>query len=393
MRICGIICEYNPFHNGHAYLLEKARAESGCDAIVCVMSGNFTQRGEIAILDKYTRAEHAVRAGADAVLELPAVFALSPAELFAKGAVQLLCSIPAFRILAFGCESGGKAEFLSAAASASKPESNRFKEILHVCMQAGKSFLRARQEALAADGKTDLADMLSSPNNILGTEYTKALFSLGSNADILPVLRRGANYGDTQLQHAYSSASAIRIAVREGKQDRLVRKNVPDFVADDLNRCIDSDIYKKIALYAVMAATETTLRKAADCCEGLENRIKAVAASAPDYDELISKVTGKRYTAARIRRILAANVLGIEKGFAQKCMRSSMYLKPLAVKKDRANELLSALAQASAPLLVRHGDLSKTDKTAKEALRIDKHADGIFSLAAGKAMKGQTLFI
>ena len=215
MRICGIICEYNPFHNGHAYLLEKARAESGCDAIVCVMSGNFTQRGEIAILDKYTRAEHAVRAGADAVLELPAVFALSPAELFAKGAVQLLCSIPAFRILAFGCESGGKAEFLSAAASASEPESNRFKEILHVCMQAGKSFLRARQEALAADGKTDLADMLSSPNNILGTEYTKALFFLGSNADILPVLRRGANYGDTQLQHAYSYASAIRIAVRE----------------------------------------------------------------------------------------------------------------------------------------------------------------------------------
>ena len=142
-----------------------------------------------------------------------------------------------------------------------------------------------------------------------------------------------------------------------------------------------------------MSATETTLLKAADCCEGLENRIKALAASAPDYDELISKVTGKRYTAARIRRILAANVLGIEMGFAQKCMRSSMYLKPLAVKKDRANELLSALAQASAPLLVRHGDLSKTDKTAKEALRIDKLADGVFSLAAGKAMKGKTLFI
>lgn len=393
MRICGIICEYNPFHNGHAYLLEKARAESGCDAIVCVMSGSFTQRGEIAVLDKYTRAEHAVQAGADAVLELPAAFALSSAELFAKGGVKLLCSLPEFSVLAFGCESGEKADFLSAAAEAAETESGKFKEILHTCMKAGKSFLRARQEAYAAEGKTEMAELLSTPNNILGAEYTKALFACGSGADILPVLRRGAGYGDTQLQSDFSSASAIRRAVFEGKPSRLLRKNVPDFVADDLNKCADPAAYKKIALYAAMSASAAKLRKTADCGEGLENRIKAVASATPDYDELIAKVTTKRYTSARIRRILAANALDIDGGFAQKCLRSQMYLKPLAVKKERANEMLSALARATAPLLARANDFSKIDKTAKESLKKDKLADEIFALCSGTPVQNRPRFV
>ena len=104
MRICGIICEYNPFHNGHAYLLNEARKQSGCDAVVCIMSGCFTQRGEMAVLDKYTRAAHAVLAGADAVVELPVPFACAPAELFAKGAIKLLASLPDFCVLAFGSD-------------------------------------------------------------------------------------------------------------------------------------------------------------------------------------------------------------------------------------------------------------------------------------------------
>ena len=102
MKICGIVCEFNPLHNGHAYLLAQARARSGCDALVCVMSGNFTQRGEPACMEKYTRAEHAILAGADAVIELPAAFACAPAELFARGAIRLLAALPGFGCLAFG---------------------------------------------------------------------------------------------------------------------------------------------------------------------------------------------------------------------------------------------------------------------------------------------------
>ena len=106
MKICGVICEYNPFHNGHKYMLDRVREQSGCDLLLCIMSGNFTQRGEPAVLDKITRAEHAVRGGADAVIELPAAFAVSPAELFAKGAVKLLTSLPSFSCLEYGVESG-----------------------------------------------------------------------------------------------------------------------------------------------------------------------------------------------------------------------------------------------------------------------------------------------
>ena len=232
MKICGIICEYNPFHNGHAYLIERAKAESGCDAVICMMSGNLTQRGEAAILDKYTRASHAVLAGADAVIELPTVFSLSPAEIFAKGAVRLLNAIPGFETLAFGCEEPDRERFLSAAKTTAE-ESRGFRRILKLHLKAGKSFTRARSDALIETGRGDTAALLQSPNNILGVEYQKALFACGSLATILPVKRTGAGYSDEELYKNFSSATAIRSAVSEGKE-RAVRKNVPDYVADDL---------------------------------------------------------------------------------------------------------------------------------------------------------------
>ena len=115
MRIAAVVCEYNPFHNGHKYQLERIREESGCDKILCLMSGCFTQRGDMALFDKYTRARHAVENGADLVLELPTAFAVGSAEQFARGAVHILASIPAVKVLCFGCESGTKEEFLAAA--------------------------------------------------------------------------------------------------------------------------------------------------------------------------------------------------------------------------------------------------------------------------------------
>ncbi|MDE6075210.1 MAG: nucleotidyltransferase family protein [Clostridia bacterium] len=129
MEICAIICEFNPFHNGHAYLLRRARELSGCDAVLCVMSGSFTQRGEICRTDKFLRAKHAVLCGADAVVELPAPFAVAPAEIFARGAVGIISSIPQVKCVAFGCESGSAEDFLNAAKIANG-ESGLFKTTL-----------------------------------------------------------------------------------------------------------------------------------------------------------------------------------------------------------------------------------------------------------------------
>lgn len=378
MKICGIICEYNPFHNGHAFLLRNAREISGCDTIACVMSGNFTQRGDIAILDKYTRAKHAILAGADAVFELPAVFSISPAELFAKGSIKLLCSIPDFSVLAFGCETGEKKDFLQAA-EFSLSESNKFKSVLHACLKAGKSYPRARTEAFFAEGNNTIAEFLRLPNNILGTEYMKALLYYKSNAEILPIHRTGSMHNDKELQSGLSSSSAIRSASYENNL-RAIRKNVPSFVYKDLSRRIDPLLYKKLAIYSALSKSETELRKIADCNEGLENRIKAFAKSTSDYDELISKITTKRYTSSRIRRIFAASLLGITQEFISKCLKSTLYLKPLAIKKVRSNEIFSALSTASSPVLARKSDFAKLDKTARESCSVDTLADDVYSL-------------
>lgn len=393
MKICGIICEYNPLHNGHVYLIGKARELSGCDAVICMMSGNFTQRGEPAVLDKYARASHAILAGADAVIELPTVFALSPAELFAHGAVRLLNAIPGFDTLAFGCEEPDRERFLAAAKTTSE-ESRGFRRALRLRLKAGISLTRARTEALVETGAGDTAALLQSPNNILGVEYQKALFSCGSLAQILPVKRTGANYSDEELYKNFSSATAIRAAVAEGKE-RAVRKNVPDFVADDLfSSATDGAVFKKLAVYAALKQSAEQLRRVLDCSEGLENRIKALAKDNPDYDILINKATTKRYISSRIRRILAAATLGISAELVRKALRAPLYLKVLAVKNARADDVLGALGRAAFPAIARKGDLSALSGTAKEVYENDLLAADIYGLVSGKpANRTQTLFI
>ena len=196
MKICAIICEYNPFHNGHLYHLNEARERSGADAIVCVMSGNFVQRGEAAIMDKYTRARHAVLAGADAVIELPTVFATSNAELFAKGAIHLLSSIPNVESLCFGAENAEKTAFLLGARYLNN-EPKEVSEKLKAEIEKGISYAKARAQAWA--GFLPL-DLLCSPNNILGLEYTKAILSNAADIEILPIKRKGGAYSDSTLQ-------------------------------------------------------------------------------------------------------------------------------------------------------------------------------------------------
>ena len=391
MKICGIICEYNPFHNGHAYLLERAKKESGCDALVCVMSGNFTQRGEPAFLGKYARARHAVLAGADAVIEIPAPFACAPAEIFAKGAVKLLASLPDFSSLAFGCESGNEESFL-AAAKALSDESRTMKAAIREKLKKGMSLIKARTEA-AAETEPLSAPLLSSPNNVLGVEYQKALLFFGSNARVLPVLRTGSSHADAELAKNYSSATAIREGVRQGKL-RAVKRNVPEFVFDDLKNAPDTSAYKALAVYAALSRPAEQLKKILDCTEGLENRIKALAKGNPDYDALVGKVTTKRYISSRVRRILAAAVLGIEEELVRKSLKNKLYLNVLAVKKERADDVLPALARSEFPLLTRASDEKKLTRTAMECYEKDLLADDVYSfITRTPARGGRTVFV
>lgn len=381
MKTCAIICEYNPFHNGHLYQLNAARERSGADAIICVMSGNFVQRGEAAIMDKYTRAKHAVLAGADAVIELPTLFATSNAELFAKGAIHLLSSIPCVQSLCFGAENAEKTAFLLGARYLNN-EPKEVSEKLKAETQKGASYAKARANAWA--GFLPL-DLLCSPNNILGLEYTKAILSRGLEIEILPIQRKGAGYSDFSLQENYSSASAIRAAILKGER---LESNLPDFVLNDLPTALETGL-DSLEKYAVLASSKEEIASVCDCTEGLENAFKRAAL---EKEPFVKTLTSARYTSSRIRRIALQNLLKIREATIRESLLAPLYLNVLAIKKER-KDLLSALGESSFPLLIRAHDEDVLTGASKQAFEIDRFADQTYGLLYETNKQEKNVFI
>ena len=381
MKICAIICEYNPFHNGHLYQLREAKRLSGADALLCIMSGNFVQRGEAAIMDKFTRAKHAVLAGVDAVIELPTVFATSNAELFAKGAVKILSSIPSVTTLCFGSETADKLAILNAA----KLLNDEPKEIsakIKALTATGMSYAKARTEAW----KDILPEsLLSSPHNILAIEYTRAILSFNRNSDILPILRIGNGYNEDALSENYSSASAIRLAI--SKKENF-KNNLPDFVVKDIPNHIENTL-ETLEKYTILSSSSEKIAAVCDCTEGLENALKKAAESA---DGLVESLTSARYTSSRIRRIALQNLLNIEESLIRKGLCNPLYLRVLAVK-NPAKEILSALSESSFPLIARPRDALSLKDTAKEVFATDTFAEKVYGLLYPRRETNIDIFI
>lgn len=339
MKICTIICEFNPLHNGHKYLLERARAESGCDFILCVMSGCFTQRGDMCRTDKFLRAKHAVLSGADAVIELPAPFAVAPAEIFARGAVALLRGINAEITLAFGCESGTAADFTDAARILNC-ETDSFKRRLAECSESGESYIKSYSEAFKACGGN--AEFISSPNNILGVEYAKAVLREGLDVTLLPVKRVGAGYNDCGLCGNYSSASGIRA----NADNPTIKDNMPEYSYADFTASPDcGKRFETIAADFLYLCDRENLKRVYGCTEGLENRLKKLTFG-NGYGEIIQAAASKRYSKTRIRRIMTANLLGLYADETQKFLQSSVPKRILAVRKNCADKILPLLSDA-----------------------------------------------
>lgn len=366
MKICAIICEFNPFHNGHKYILDKARELSGCDALICIMSGSFTQRGDICVIDKFLRAKHAVVCGADCILELPTAFSVAPAEIFAKGAVKILSSVPEIDTLAFGCESGSEADFLSAAKILSD-ESGNFKEALKKSLDTGESYAKSYASAFEVAGGA--AGFLSTPNNILGVEYVKAVLSLKKNIRLLPVRRVGAAFNDGEIKQNFSSATAIR----KNLSSPLVKDNIPDFVAGDLTDfSAENARFENYLRLILSRTTAEALKPIYGCGDGLENVLKALQTL--PYREIVSGATSKRYPSARIKRILLANFLGLYREDCEKYLSSELYLSPLAVKKKSADGVLGALAKSCYTVLTCGADERKMCEVATDCKKKDDFA-------------------
>ncbi|MDY6367598.1 MAG: nucleotidyltransferase family protein [Clostridia bacterium] len=388
MKICAIIAEYNPFHLGHLKHIEYVKNELKAEKIIVVMSGDFTQRGEIAVMDKFTRAKHAVSAGADAVIELPTVFATANAEYFAKGAINLIAGLGADAIC-FGVESGETKDYVDLA-TALNSESKEFKKALKEELASGVSLAKAKFEALKKTGTEFDEKLISSPNNVLGIEYVKAILKSGKNIEIYPMMR-GGDHNDKTLKKGITSATSIREQIKTGIFKKL-KKCMPTFSFADVKTYPTA--FDKLCLAEVLIASADDLGKICDCTEGLNNRIKALSNENRTIDELVERVSTKRYTMARIRRILTANVLKIDKDFLDECANAKLYAKVLAVK-DSGKDVLNILSENSEiPLITRKSDLNKLNKLAEKCYEKDVLANSIYNLVSDrKDNENLTLFV
>ena len=389
MKICACIAEYNPFHLGHLKHLDYIKTELGAEKLIVIMSGNFTQRGEPAILSKFKRARQAIIAGADAVIELPTVFATANAETFAKGAVNILSDLGIETGLCFGVESGTKEDYISLA-TALNNESKEFKRALKEHLEKGVSLAKAKFLAVKETGYEFDENLLSSPNNILGVEYTKAILDKNASIEIFPMLRTG-NHNDTTFKKGITSASSIRGVLKTGKIKKL-KSALPPFVYKELKEYPFA--FEKLIMAKVLLTPAEDIAKVPDCTEGLENRIKALSKDNRTLTELIEKVSTKRYTMARVRRILISNLLGITEDLTKEALKSPLYAKVLAIN-NNSKDVISVLAENSKiPIITRKSDANALKRTAQKCYEIDTIASDVYNLMTNdKENENQTLFV
>ena len=379
MRVCGVICEYNPFHKGHALHLQRARALSGADYVVCAMSGAVTQRGTFARHDKWTRAHMALMGGADLVLELPARFACASAPDFARGGVSLLASLGVVTHLSFGCEPQALPLLPDAARLLSR-ETPAFSQALRRALDDGASFPRAR--ALAAQETSHvpgLADALNQPNAALALEYLRAL---PPQIEAVPVPREGSGYHDGALA-PLSSATAVRAALARGDlSGALDAVPFPEPLAEAEARgdVHPEDALTQALLYRLRAMTAQELADIPGMDEGLESRFLAAAQTAATREELLALIKTRRYTRARLSRLCALALLGVTRELARQC-DAPTYARILGFRRDAAPLLHAIKESAAVPLIAKAADFDRENPS----FALDLRAQDMWSLGCASS--------
>lgn len=383
MKVIGIIAEYNPFHNGHQYQIEQAKKLTGADAAVIVMSGNYVQRGIPAIVDKYTRTRMALSCGADLVIELPLYYACSSAEYFARGAVSLFDKLGVIDTLVFGSESGNIKLLSEIAAMLASPTDSLLSSI-RAYVKQGHSFPKSRVLALMDSFQvTDsykyadtaqLKEVLSSPNNILGIEYCKALLTFKSSITPMTIQRVGADYHDEALTGTRSSATAIRAAfhgqIMNGCSEDTVSfmtsvgAQVPEPVFTLLNQCFQknfpvfSDDLSGLLHYKLISDSPIGYEAYVDVTGDLSDRIRNKLPAYENFEQFCELLKTKDLTYTRISRCLLHILLNITKVNLQHYLDHDVtpYARMLGFGTS-ARELLSSIKKNSTiPLLSKLAD-------------------------------------
>ncbi|HBU12883.1 MAG TPA: nucleotidyltransferase [Clostridiales bacterium] len=374
MKIAGIIAEYNPFHNGHALHIQKTREFTGATHIICVMSGNFVQRGQPALLDKWARAKMALLGGADMVIELPFLYAAQSAEGFAAGGVRLLSALRCVEFLSFGSECADLSTLdRQAALLAREPKELTLR--IKALLKEGLSYPGARGMAVAEHLGIPKE---SAPNDILAVEYLKAIRRYHADMRPVPVQRTGGGYHDNTLRPSLSSASAIRAAIASSGVSDAILSNIPPACHScfhEFTPLTDFSAHFKLLLYRIRSMRPGEIANLHDVSEGLEHRIIDCAKNAETLEELILAVKSKRYPYTRIQRILLYIFAGVTRELVRHANESVPYARVLGFRQD-ASALLSEQSRRSAiPVLVRSSDFLQN-----KVLEHDFYASDLYAL-------------
>ena len=388
MKNIGIIAEYNPLHNGHAYQLAQARREGKAENIIAVMSGNFVQRGEPACVDKFTRTKWALQSGADMVIALPDVLSCSCAQRFAEGGIKLLKATGLIDGICFGSESGDIENLKDIASS--EPSH----EVLTDSLAKGLSYPAAFSQSLHISGPCAGPAL---PNDILGIEYLRAINKFAPDFKAFTVKREGSGHNDTDIDlsdsdPAYASASSIRMAFpRYGVSTfSKIKKYIPSFVYDDIWRLFGegrfpAGLYElsDIILYLFRTMTAKSIAALADVSEGLENVFKKSANETGNVSELLKNVKTKRYTMARLRRICVNALLGTTEEFQRLALNASdaLYIHVLGIKKEKLNLLSELKNSAVLPIVTQFSDTAGLPENALKVMEHTRRASLIWRLS------------
>ena len=383
MKIAGIVAEYNPFHNGHAHHIERTRAADGaCRAthIVAVMSGNFVQRGELALLPKADRVRSALAGGADLVLELPLPWAIASAEAFAFGAVSLLDALGCVDVLSFGSECG-ETEPLQKVADTL--DSDRFAALLRYHLEGGIAFPEARQRAVEEILGKKGASVLEHPNNTLGVEYLKALRRLDSPICPFTIPRLGAGHDGTLPVGDMASATFLRSLLLAGRTANAAPYIPPAALeilceAARAGRCpADPARIERAMLSALRRLSREQVARLPGISEGLEHRVYEAIRSSGSMEALLNAVKTRRYPLARIRRILLAGFLGLSAGWET---RRPPYIRVLGIGRNGA-DILRAAKGAALPLVTRVSQFESLPEECRRLFVLESRAADLYALA------------
>lgn len=377
-RAVGIIAEYNPFHNGHKYHLQKSVEITAAELSVAVISGNFTQRGSLAILDKWERAELAVRNGVNLVVEIPFIFACNNAGYFAKGGVEILEALGVDAI-SFGSESGNINE-LKKISREIRLHDTEIQTAVRAAVKDGQAYPRARAEVLRQLLGDDTADVIESPNNLLALEYLRFI----QNAEPVTVKRHGSGYHDSEPKGNMASATGIRKMLTEGGDiSRLVSEITREILMENRERLADDEKLFQLLIQKLLLTDTDELNAVFGAEEGLGGKLKSRLRYYKSYEDIVESLKSKRYTRTRIGRMLALTLMGVRREHVK---AAKNYIRVLAFdeKGSRYIKQIKKIGSCNLPIITNINREAGLFPEIMPTLEKDILASDLYNLACGR---------